>query len=277
MHPILVILIVLFSIMLVYLLVGIYMIAPGKKREKMEKYKSVKFAHRGLHNSERAENSMSAFAAAKELGFGIELDVRLSKDGELVVFHDDNLSRVAGKEGKVIDFTAEELSKMSLCGTGEGIPTLKQVLELIDGTVPLLIEMKVEPGTEGVPEKLVEVLEGYGGDFIVESFNPVALRTLKGLRPDILRGILSTEYMKNPKHKGKMLYRLLQNLQLNFLMRPDFVAYEKNGYSVHNLRLIRRNFGTPLIAWTVKSPEEESLAISHGFDTVIFEGYIPEK
>lgn len=277
MHPILIALIALMSVLLVWLLVGIYMIAPGKNRPEMEKYKSVKYAHRGLHDSTRAENSMSAFAAAKELGFGIELDVRLSKDGELVVFHDDNLSRVAGKEGKVIDFTAEELSRVSLLGTDDGIPTLKEVLDLIDGAVPLLIEIKMSNGESGVAEKFLEVIEGYNGDYIVESFNPFALRTVRAERPDILIGILSTEYMKNPKHKGSLLFRLLQNLRMNFLMRPDFVAYEKNGYTVRNVRLIRRNFGTALIAWTVKSPEEEAAAISHGFDTVIFEGYVPEK
>lgn len=277
MHPILLILIIVFALLLIWFLVALYLICPGKRRAEMEKYKSVKFAHRGFHDSEKAENSLSAFSAAKDLGFGIELDVRLSKDGELVVFHDNNLSRVVGKEGRVIDFTAEELSKMSLLGTKDGIPTFREVLDLIDGAVPLLVEIKMDAGESGVAERFIEVIEGYKGDFIVESFNPMALRTVRQLRPDILRGILSTEYMKEERYKGKILYRLLQNLQLNFLMRPDFVAYDKNGYAVRNLRLIRRNFETPLIAWTIKSPEEEAAAISHGFDTVIFEGYIPEK
>jgi len=277
MNPILLIVIIALSLSVLWSVIGLYMITPGKKRPEMEKYKKVKFAHRGLHDSEKAENSLSAFAAAKEMGFGIELDIRLSKDGELVVFHDDNLSRVVGKEGKVADFTAEELSKMKLLGTKDGIPTLKEVLKLIDGAVPLLIEMKMNNGESGVPEKLVEEIDGYKGEFIVESFNPLALRTLKKMRPDILRGILSVEYMKDPKNKGKLLYKMLQNLQFNFFMRPDFVAYEKKGYSVGNLRFIRRNFDTPLIAWTIKSPEEEREAISHGFDTVIFEGYIPER
>lgn len=277
MNPILIVLIVILALLLAITLVGLYMICPGKRRPEMEKYKQVKYAHRGLHDKHRAENSMSAFAAAKELGFGIELDVRLSKDGELVVFHDDNLSRVVGKEGKVIDFTADELAAMSLSGTSDGIPTLRQVLDLIDGAVPLLIEIKMANGESGIAEKFIEVIEGYKGDFIVESFNPFALRTVKAARPDILRGILSMEYMKEEKHKGSLLYRMLQNLQLNFLMRPDFVAYDKRGYAVRGLRTIRRNFGTPLFAWTIKSAEEEAAAISHGFDTVIFEGYIPEK
>ena len=276
MHPIFWILLAL-SLVLAVWLVNLYLVCPGRRSKEMEKYKSVKFAHRGLHDSERVENSMSAFAAAKEMGFGIELDVRLSKDGELVVFHDDNLSRVVGKEGKVIDFTAEELANMRLGNTNDTIPTLKEVLDLIDGAVPLLIEIKMAGDESGIAEKFIEVIEGYKGDFIVESFHPFALKIVKNARPDIMRGILSAEYMKNPKHKGNLLYRLLQNLQLNFLMRPDFIAYEKGGYSVPNLRFLRRNFNTPLIAWTIKSATEEAEAIAHGFDTVIFEGYVPEK
>ena len=220
---------------------------------------------------------MSAFKAAKEMGFGIEFDIRLSKDGEVVVFHDDNLSRMTGKEGKVLDYTAEELSKMSLLDSGEGIPTLKQLLNLIDGAVPLLIEVKMSASESGVAEKFLEVIEGYKGEFIVESFNPFVLHTIRKNRPDILRGMLSLEYMKEDKHKGKLLYRLLQNLYFNFLARPDFISYEKNGFAVPNVRFIRRNFGTTLFAWTIKSQKEEDEAVSHGFDTVIFEGYIPKN
>ena len=277
MHPIFVILIVVFSIVLLGLFLALYMITPGKKRSEMEKFKKIKYAHRGLHDATKAENSLSAFAAAKEMGFGIELDVRLSKDGELVVFHDDNLTRVAGIDGKVIDFTAEELSKMSLSGTSDGVPTFREVLDLIDGAVPLIIEIKMGGDEKGVAEKLMEVIEGYKGDYVVESFNPIALKVVRRMRPDILRGILSTEYLKDEKHKCSILYGLLQHLMLNFMVRPDFIAYDKKGYKVKGLRFVRRSFGTALIAWTVKSAEEESAAVSHGFDTVIFEGYIPEK
>ncbi len=277
MHPIFYVLIGAAVLILAALLISLYTIIPGKNRPGMEKFKYVKFAHRGLHGNGAAENSMTAFARAKAAGFGIELDVRLSKDGELVVFHDDNLSRVVGKEGKVIDFTADELAGFSLDGTEDGVPLFRDVLSFIDGAVPLLIEIKNDVGEGGVAEKLIEVIDGYHGDFVVESFNPLALRTVKKARPDILRGILSTEYMKEPKYKGKLLYRLLQDLRMNFLMRPDFIAYEKNGHSVHNVRFIRRNFGTALFAWTIRSHEEEMMAISHGFDTVIFEGYVPEK
>ena len=277
MHPIFIVLTALASLLLLAFGVWLYMVWPGKKRPEMEKYKNVKYAHRGLHDENKAENSMSAFAAAKEKGFGIELDVRLSKDGELVVFHDETLTRVVGIEGKVIDYTADELAKMSLLGTADGVPTLRQVLDLIDGAVPLLIEIKMGNGESGIAEKFIEVIEGYKGDYIVESFNPIALKIVRRERPDILRGILSAEYMKDPKYGGKLIYRLGQHLALNFLMRPDFIAYDKKGYTVFGLRFIRRVFGTPLITWTIKSQEEENEAISHGFDTVIFENYIPGK
>ncbi len=253
------------------------MLMPGRRRHEIERYRGARFAHRGLHSEGAAENSMSAFAKAKENGYGIELDLRLSKDGELVVFHDETLTRVAGREGRVIDFTAEELSKMSLLGTSDGIPTFREVLDMIDGAVPLLVEIKMGTGESGVAEKFVEVIEGYKGDFVVESFNPIALKILRKSRPDIMRGMLSSEYMKEEKYKGKLIYRLAQNLMLNFLARPDFIAYEKNGHGVKNLRFIRRRFNTVLFAWTIKSQEEENAAIGHGFDTVIFEGYIPEK
>ena len=277
MHPILIVLIVILAVLLLGAVIWLYMLWPGKRRPEMEKYKKVRFAHRGLHDGEKAENSMSAFRAAKEQGFGIELDVRLSKDGELVVFHDENLTRMTGIEGKVIDYTAEELSNMSLAGTDDGIPTFRQLLELIDGAVPLLVEIKMSPSESGVAEKFLEVIEGYKGDYIVESFNPFALKVVKEARPDVMRGFLSSLYMKSEKYKGKLLYRLLQNLLLNFIMRPDFIAYDKEGYSVPNLRFIRRVFGTTLIAWTVKSQKEDNDAIARGFDTVIFENYIPEN
>ncbi len=250
---------------------------PGTRKCGIEKYKTVKFAHRGLHDGGRAENSISAFRAAKEAGFGIELDVRLSKDGELVVFHDPTLNRVCGIDGKVIDFTAEELAGMRLSGTSDGIPTFREVLELIDGAVPLLIEIKMDIGEGGVAEKLAEVIAGYKGEYIIESFNPLALKKIKKLLPEIPRGILSMRYSKDEKYRGKLLYWLLENLYLNFLMRPDFIAYEKEGSRNGNLRLLRRTFGTPLFAWTVRSEDEEVKTVSDGFDSVIFEGYIPSK
>lgn len=268
---------VILGIAVLSALLWLYMIFPGGKRQKMQRFVGVHYAHRGLHDESKAENSMSAFRAAKENGYGIELDVRLSKDGELVVFHDETLTRVTGNEGWVKDFTSEELAKMKLSGTDEGIPTFREVLELIDGSVPLLIELKELTSESGLAEKFVEVIKDYKGDYIVESFNPMTVRRMKKLRPDILRGILSTTYTKDEKHKGKILYYLAEKLLLNFYTRPNFISYYHEGYTVRNLGFIRRVFGTPLLTWTVKSQAEENAAYEHGFDTVIFEGYIPEN
>lgn len=259
------------------ILLFLFLVSTRRSDGRMEKYKSVKFAHRGLHGEGRAENSMSAFMRARELGFGIELDVRLSADGELVVFHDNDLNRVCGKEGRVADYTAAELREMKLAGTNDGIPTFHEVLEAIDGAVPLLIEIKSDKVKDGVSERVLEELKDYRGDYIVESFNPFMLRKIRRGRPDILIGILSCIYKKNEKTRGKPLYSLLENLYLNFLMRPDFIAYEKDGYAKRNLRFLRHTYRAPLFAWTIESAEEEAAAISHGFDSVIFEGYIPEK
>lgn len=255
----------------------LFMIAPGKRRREMEKYKRVKFAHRGLHGYTVAENSLTAFAEAKKMGYGIELDVQLSSDGQLVVFHDATLNRVCGVDGRVRNFTVEELQKMSLSGTSDTIPTFQEVLSLINESVPLLIEIKMDAGESGIAERFVEEIRDYRGEYIVESFNPLALRTVKAARPDLLRGILSMDYMKEEKYRGKITYRLLKSLLLNFLMRPDFIAYKQTDYKNTALRFVRRTFGTPLFAWTVKSAEEEAEAISHGFDSVIFENYYPSK
>ncbi len=280
MHPaILITIIVIGSLTALFALLWLlrlYMLMPGRRGSEMEKYKSVRYAHRGLHDGGRAENSLSAFAAAKARGYGIEFDLRLSRDGILVVHHDATLNRTCGVEGRVIDKTAEELAALSLYGTPDGVPTFGQLLELVDGAIPMLIELKQAAGESGVAEAFLKEIEGYKGDFIVESFNPAVLKKVKRARPDIFIGILSCQYSKEKGFKGKPLYWLLERLYLNFLMRPDFIAYEKGGSETRTLRYIRRKFNTPLFAWTVQSAEEERKAYGDGFDTVIFEGYIPE-
>ena len=260
-------------ILVVLLLLYLFLIAPRNRRE-MNNFKSVMYAHRGLHNGERAENSMSAFRAAVEGGYGIELDVRLSRDGKLVVFHDDTLDRVCGREGKVIDFTADELAAFSLNGTADGIPLFTDVLKLIDGRVPLLVEIKEDPGNSKVSEKTCEILRDYKGDYIIESFNPLSLRTVKGIMPHIPRGILSHRYYSYEQYR-KPLYFILQSLLLNFLCRPAFIAYDHRHASAFGLRLVRTLFRTPTLAWTVRSAEEEAAARKAGFDGIIFESYIP--
>ena len=240
----------------------------------MEKYKSLFYAHRGLHGETREENSLSAFRAAAEAGYAIELDVRLSKDGVLVVFHDDTLDRVTDASGRVDEKTAEELSKIRLGKTTDTIPSFAEVLALVDGRVPLLVEIKEDAGKYGVTEKCVEMLRTYKGDFIIESFNPLALARVKKLMPEALRGVLSESFLKEKQYRTPTHF-LLSILALNFLCRPDFIAFNHKHYKNPTLHLARRLFGAPTLAWTVRSEEEHNAAIKNGFDGVIFENYIP--
>lgn len=260
-------------VIVVLMVIWIILVAP-KNNDDMKKFKKVLYAHRGLHNGERAENSMSAFKAAVEAGYGIELDIRLSKDGKLVVFHDDTLDRVCGREGKVADFTADELAGFRLCGSDDGIPLFSDVLRLVDSRVPLLVEIKEDPGNDKVSVAACEMLSEYKGEFIVESFNPLSLRTVKKHKPEFIRGILSHRYYAYDNFK-KPLYFLLQSLLLNVLCRPAFIAYDHRHASSVALRLNRLLFDTPTLAWTVRSEEEERAARKAGFDSVIFEGYLP--
>lgn len=240
-------------------------------------YRGVNFAHRGLHGEGAAENSITAFRRAVEEGFGIELDVRLSRDGELVVFHDDTLTRVAGIDKRVDALTLDELRECRLSGTEDTVPTFAEVLSAVDGRVPLLIEIKEDPGKSAVTKKLVSELSGYGGPYIVESFNPLSLMTFRRERRDVPLGILSQHFCRREQYKGKILFFALQNMLLNFLSVPDFVAYDHTDSDMLSLRLARALFGSVTVAWTTRSPEEGESAKKHGFDSVIFENYIPDK
>jgi glycerophosphoryl diester phosphodiesterase len=242
----------------------------------IEKYKKVKFAHRGLHGPCVAENSISAFLAAVDEGFGIELDIRLSKDGELVVFHDDTLDRVTKFKGKVKERTLEELSKIKLLGTEDTIPVFRDVLKIIGGRVPLLIEIKEETASTNVAKKAIEVLREYEGDFIVESFNPVSLSLFKKEMPEAVRGILSKNFLKEKKYRTPMHF-FLECLILNVVCRPDFIAFNHKHYKNSALRIARSFFGCTTFAWTVTSKCDEKLCYEHGFDSVIFEKYLPDK
>ena len=276
MKTIFIILISLAAFLLLSFGVFLILIKPGKRRAKVEKFKSLAYAHRGLHGGGRAENSLSAFRSAVDAGFAIELDVRLSADGVLVVFHDDTLERVCNAEGRVDEKTAKELSQIHLSGTEDTIPTFAEVLSLVDGRVPLLVEIKEDAGKYSVTEKAVEALRGYDGEFIIESFNPLALARVKKLMPTAVRGILSESFLKEKKYRSPT-YFLLQNMLLNFLCKPDFVAFNHEHSKNCALRIVRVLFGVPTLAWTVRGEREERCAKSHGFDGIIFENYIPRS
>ena len=252
------------------------LIRTKKAHDKIAAYRGVNLAHRGLHGEGAAENSMTAFRRAKEAGFGVELDVRLSKDGELVVFHDDTLARVAGVEGRVDELTLAELRECRLSGTDDTIPTLREVFDLIDGSIPILIEIKEKTGSSAVTRKLLAELKSYDGPYIVESFDPMAISAFRKGRREVPLGILSRRFCDMKEHKGSPLYFALQNMLFNFLSVPDFVAYRHSDANTLSLKLARSLFGTVTVAWTTRSAEEGEAAKKNGFDCIIFENYLPE-
>ena len=234
----------------------------------------INYAHRGA--SEYApENTLSSFYLGLLQGAnGIETDVQRTKDGVLVLFHDDTLDRVTGASGRVDAYDYCELMGMRLSDTEDTVPLFTEVLSAVDGRVPLLIELKEDAGKYAVTEKTLEILKDYKGDYIIESFNPLALGRVKKKNPEILRGILSMNYMAEEKYR-KPMYFALQIFLTNVICRPDFVAYDHKQYKNFAFRLCRALFRVTTFAWTVRSAEEEKNAYKHKFSSVIFENYIP--
>ena len=217
----------------------------------------VPVAHRGLHGRGTVENSLGAFAAAVRARYAIELDVHVSSDGEAIVFHDDELDRLTGAHGPVGARTARELTATRLNGSDETIPTLKQVFDLVDNKVPILVELKREPGQDHRLERRVcALLDDYRGTVAIQCFDPVGIAWFAKARHDVPRGQLAVGRLPSP-HGAE----------------PDFI-----GYYVRNLRsaaaIAARARGLPILAWTVRTKHDLELARAHA-DNVIFEGIVP--
>lgn len=233
------------------------------------------FAHRGLHDifPNTPENSMAAFKQAVAHGFGIEMDVHLTKDNIPVVFHDDSLLRICGINHDLRNYTYEELQQFYLCQTKERIPKLADVLQMVDGRVPLLIEYKVEKNASKLCSITNELLKKYKGLYCIESFHPSALFWYRKNRPDIVRGQLSSNFFAEKK---SLPYFLLTHLIGNFYGSPDFIAYNCLYKNELTRRLCRKFFHTPSFAWTVKSSEQLKYC-ENDYDSFIFESFIPSK
>lgn len=234
------------------------------------------YAHRGLHGKGRAENSMSAFRAALEGGYGIELDIHLLKDGNLAVIHDSALKRTTGAKGRIEDLTVEDLENYPLEGTKDTIPTFRQVLELYAGKAPLIVELKPVDGNHGaLAEAACDLLAGYKGPFCIESFDPRCVYWLKKNRPEIIRGQLSENFLKTGSHIPWVLRFALTHNLLNFFTRPDFIAYRfaDRGCTVSN-RICRKLWKMQGVSWTLRKPEDHKTALAENW-LPIFENYMP--
>jgi len=234
------------------------------------------YAHRGLHGNGIPENSMAAFRAALEGGYGIELDLHLMKDGKLAVFHDNTLDRTTGKSGKLEDLTEEDLVNYPLEGTDQLIPLFSQVLELYQGKAPLIVELKPVGGNHAALTKAAcDMLDHYDGVYCLESFDPRCIRWLKKHRPELIRGQLTENFVANKKSPLPMVLKLIMTHQLaNFLTKPDFVAYKFADRKTLSNRLVRKLWGAQGVTWTLKTPEEHTAAVAEGW-IPIFEGYRP--
>ena len=258
------------------------------KKPNYQPFFSYKYAHRGLHNMNPylkeennpyycnsgcfPENSYSAIKRAADYGYGIEFDVHLTKDGIPVVFHDDTLNRICGVDGKLKDYTFEELQQFRLMGTEEKIPAFADVLKAVNGRTPLIIEYKVENNTNALCKTCNDILKNYNGLYCIESFHPMAVRWYRKNRPDIVRGQLSENFMKT---NANALYFFLSHLQFNFLTTPDFIAYNHKHHKTLARTLCRKLYGCLSVAWTIRSQEALDNMKSH-FDLFIFEDFIPQ-
>lgn len=251
-----------------------YAAAPSPGRKRAGAWAKTLFAHRGLHGAGIAENTLEAFEAACANGYGIELDVQLSKDGEVVVFHDDDLLRMTGDARRVDGVDHAEMKTLSVGGVS-GIPTFRQALETVDGRAPLLVEIKNGKRNELLCRKTMELMKDYRGEYVVESFNPLILLWLRKNAPHVIRGQLVGPMSGYRDTTSLPVAFLLANLMLNFLSRPDFVAYDAEAKCLAAPRIQRVLFRTPMAAWTVRDAKVCADILDRG-EMPIFEGFMPE-
>ena len=263
-------------LVLIVILLVLYLIfiAPRMKKqaERTPFLQQVFYAHRGLFDNEgdAPENSLAAFQKAIDAGYGMELDIQLTKDDKLVVFHDATLKRMCGMEGKVWEYTLEELQKMKLAKSEETIPSFEDVLKLVNGRAPLIVEYKMDRPLAKACAIGNEILKKYPGVYCVESFHPFALMWYRKHCPEVMRGQLSGNLAKETTDwKKKIYYTLVTYLLTNLLTRPDFIAYDHR-YADNVSRRICKWLGAMSVAYTIKSVERYE-KVKEDFDLFIFD------
>jgi glycerophosphoryl diester phosphodiesterase len=234
-------------------------------------------AHRGLHGNGIVENSLSAAKAAIDANYAIEVDLQLSKDGKIVVFHDETLDRLTSEKGDVAARTAAELKAIKLNGSSDTIPPLDDLLSLVAGKVPLVLELKSPwNGDVTLAKKVADRLESYEGPVAVMSFDPDLVVALKNHAPGLPRGIVAErKYIHSywnflSAGKKQFLGLLLHTLRT----KPHFVAYAQFNLPAAAPLIARYVLGMPLLSWTVRT-ENERAHVMRWADQIIFEHIRP--
>ena len=271
------------AVVVTFALLYIFLICGRRRHPDLPEFYGRLYAHRGLFSNgtpDAPENSMAAFRLAARHGYGIELDVHISADGELFVFHDDNMRRMCALDRKITSLSSSEIEKNRLLGGEQHIPRFSEVLSLVGGQVPLIIELKCEAADPPDPlcRAVTEMLSGYDGAYCIESFNPYVVRWFRKNAPGVFRGQLSEMFLTKKSSSGSTAVRFaMQNLWLNAICRPDFVAYNCLHRHALAFRLWRHVLGMPAACWTVRDVETlEELRLRRDCDAIIFEGFSPE-
>lgn len=240
----------------------------------------VPLAHRGLHDRARGviENSRSAVRAALSAGFGIEIDVQRAACGTPMVFHDGGLKRLTGRAGRVAEHDAAALSAMELTGGGEGIPSLEEILRLVDGRAPLLIEVKdadaeLTAGDGVLEARVAEALSGYAGPLAVMSFNPHSVAALATAAPDVARGLTTCDFSGAdwplPDYRRAELAGILDFETVG----ASFISHNCRELDSPAVAALGAR-GVPVLCWTVRSAAQEASARRVAAN-ITFEGYLP--
>lgn len=247
----------------------------GRRHKGLGALRGWSYAHRGLHDDRRPENSMAAFRAAVESGYGIELDIHLMKDGNLAVIHDSSLKRTAGADVKIEELTLADLENYRLGDTDEKIPLFSQVLELFEGRAPLIVELKAADGNhDALCAAACDLLDRYNCTYCVESFDPRCVLWLRRHRRDIIRGQLTQNFAKSKSKLPRIVKRLLTHHVTNLLTRPDFIACKFADRHMFGTGICRKLWGVQGVTWTLRTKEDYDIALREGW-IPIFENFIP--
>ncbi|MDY5845046.1 MAG: glycerophosphodiester phosphodiesterase family protein [Bariatricus sp.] len=263
------------SIFIFFIAMYLLLIMPNLFRHKaMKPFLNRDYAHRGLHDEQRLipENSMAAFREALRENLAIELDIHLTRDNHVVVFHDESLERICHVSGTIEEASYEDLKSLHLQGTSEKIPLFSEVLSYVNGRVPLLIELKLPTSDTRLCSYTLKLLRNYNGPYMIQSFNSLGVRWFFKNAPDILRGQLSSSLTKTNPENPYIVRFCVQHLLTNFLCQPDFISYKMADSANLSVWINKYIYHIPVAVWTLRSNQAYHKA-KEKFDMYIFEGF----